>query len=529
MSKLKEKIYIKQWLDLKPYNSQVPADSYYLKLCNDVKKSFITSDQSFVFKGYLQEDEIDALACFLTSYFEDIISGTNIWNSFIRVYKRLYGRYLPFYETGEYYEQEINLADISFLIWYFMNTIQLERFIAPFNDFIIEASVKIMDVFENAWEYAPENEFLKTFYSIDEKETDFYKARILIDNLLFKSYLFYPDSLMDLRSSEIEVMEENKNDEHLINLLNENRNNKLHTTYTRLLALKGQQWMAEILGDNHSLSKQYSIISRKISGYFFYKGQDKENVFLEHIASGKKFNLTKKSFDHYDSLTDIDTILFMGIVQWRNEWWFSGVYFQAEFNPDLVLDEKNSISSRSAVSFLDHQNKDIEDMLDKQFKAFKKFNNNQQIAFMNSHKIEKFIEDYIEFFNNSLKLSRKEKDAAKKRAREDGFFGNEKDAVDFSGEPVDGLVFFNPQKGVEVAFEINSAFPMKDNSFFTSEESRNHIMHLFCNEEFSTELVLFCIDNFKDDLKFFKTAEGKMLLDNIDFLLRFWKRGNYFT
>jgi len=131
MSKLKEKIYIKQWLDLKPYNSQVPADSYYLKLCNDVKKSFITSDQSFVFKGYLQEDEIDALACFLTSYFEDIISGTNIWNSFIRVYKRLYGRYLPFYETGEYYEQEINLADISFLIWYFMNTIQLERFIAP--------------------------------------------------------------------------------------------------------------------------------------------------------------------------------------------------------------------------------------------------------------------------------------------------------------------------------------------------------------------------------------------------------------
>ena len=529
MDKLKEKIYIKRWLELKPYESQTPTDGYYLKLCNDVKKSIITNKQSFVLQIYLDSDVVDVLACFLTSYFEDLISETNIWNTFISVHKRLYGKFLPFYKTDEYYEQEINLPDICFLIWYFMNTVQQEKFIAPFNDFIIETSHKVMDVFENAWEYAPENELLKTFYSIDEKETDFYAARNLIDNILFKSYLFYPDSFLDLRDSAIEIVEENEHDERLLTLLNENHDHKLHHTYTRLLGLKGQEWVAEILGQNHKLSKCFPMISKKISGFFFYKGQDKEKVFLEHIASGKKFDLTKKSFDHYDSLTDIDTILFIGIVKWREEWWFSGVYFQSEFNQKLVLEEKNSIESRMAVNFLDHQEKNMDDVLGGHLNAFKKFNNNQQIAFMDSVKLQAFIKDYIEFFNKSLNLSQKEIDDAKQRAKEDGFFGGEPENIDFPEVSESGLVFFNPKSGTEIALAVNSAFPMKGNPFFDKEESEEHIMRLLFAEEISTELAMYCIDNCKDNLDFFKNEEGKIYLDNIDFLLRFWKRGNYFT
>lgn len=527
MNKLKERIYIQQWLDLKPYDNQTSSDGYYLKLCNDVKKSILSNKQSLVLQNYLNNEEIDLLACFLTSYFEDLISETNIWNTFIKIHKRLYKKHLPFYTIDEYYEQEINLSDICFLIWYFMNTIQQEKFIAPFYDFIIAPSEKVMDLFEDAWEYAPENKLLKTFYSIDEKDTDFYKARNLIDNVLFKTYLFYPDSLMELRDSESEIIKEN--DEYLLNFLNENRDRRLHSTYTRLLGLKGQEWIAEILGNKHKLSKYFPKISKKILGYFFYKGQDNENIFIEHIASGKKFNLTKKSFDNYDSLKDIDTIIFIGIIKWRDEWWFSGVYFQTEFNADLVLDEKNSMESRSAVNFLDFQSKDMDDILNNQFKAFKEFNNNQQIAFMDSNKIDSFIKKYIEFFNNSLNLSQKEEDEAKQRVRTDGFFGDDYETKDFSDVSESGLVFFNPKSGAEVALAVNSAFPLKNNAFYNEKNCEEHIIRLLYAEELSTELVWFCIDNFKNDLKFFESAEGKMYLDNIDFLLRFWKRENYFT
>ena len=109
-----------------------------------------------------------------------------------------------------------------------MNTIQQDSFIDPFNDFILKTSKRVMDVFENEWEYAPENELLKAYYSIDETETDFYVARNLIHTLLFKTYLFYPDTLLDLNEKEHEIIKKNRNDEHLMNFLNDNKDHAIH-------------------------------------------------------------------------------------------------------------------------------------------------------------------------------------------------------------------------------------------------------------------------------------------------------------
>ena len=261
----------------------------------------------------------------------------------------------------------------------------------------------------------------------------------------------------------------------------------------------------------------------------FVAARDKENIFLEHIASGKKFNLTKKSFDHSEMLKEIDSILFMGIVNWRNEWWFSGVFFQINYNADLILDEKNSIESRIAVNFLDHQTKDMDDILEKQLKVFKAFNNDMQIAFMDSKKVESFIKDYIEFYNNYLNISDKEKEEAKLRAKNEGYFGKEFEVKTLSEFSESGLVFFNPKSGTEIALAINSAFPLKSNPFYNENESEEHIMNLFFAEDLSTELAMYCVNNFRTKLPLFKGAEGQLYLDNIDFLLRFWKRGNYFS
>ena len=54
-------------------------------------------------------------------------------------------------------------------------------------------------------------------------------------------------------------------------------------------------------------------------------------------------------------------------------------------------------------------------------------------------------------------------------------------------------------------------------------------MRLLFREELSTELAMYCINNCKTDLPFFKEGEGKKLLNDIDFLLRFWKKNDYHT
>jgi hypothetical protein len=76
-------IYINDWLKLKPYKNQVITDSFYLKLSNEVRRAISINTQSFKFNLFLNQDAIKILACFLTSYLEDLVSDTNIWNTFI--------------------------------------------------------------------------------------------------------------------------------------------------------------------------------------------------------------------------------------------------------------------------------------------------------------------------------------------------------------------------------------------------------------------------------------------------------------
>lgn len=526
---MNKRIFIKNWLELKPYKKQTVTDSYYLKICNVVKKVITTNKQSFVLQRFLDNEDVNLLSCFLTSYFEDLISETNIWNSFVRIHQRLYNKQLPFYTLDEYYEEEINLQDISFLIWYFLNTVQEENFISPFNDFIVYTAEKIIDIFDKEWEFAPENEYLKSFYQIDQKQSDYYIARDLIDAVLFKTYLFYPDTSFKLQEQEIEITENNSELDEIVMFLNENRDRMLHTAHTRLLALKGNEWVSEILDPNHLLNKDFQTISEKIQGFFLYKGQDEDNIFIEHIASGKKFDLTKKSFDHPETLEKLDTILFMGIVMWKNEWWFSGVFFQHPYDTDIILDEKNSVESRMAVSFLDYEKQETDELLKRQFSLFKDFNNDSQVAFLPSERIDEFYKGYVEFINNSLNLSEKETREANQRARDDGFFGVDETHEDFSEISETGLVFFNPNSGVEIALNVNSAFPMSSNPYFKEEDSEEHVMRLLIDESLSKELVMYCIDNCKTKLSFFTKDVGKKYLEDMDFLLRFWKNENYHT
>lgn len=524
---MSKRIFIKDWLELKPYEKQTVTDSYYLRISNEAKKAIEADKSSAFLYMFMYKEDLNLLSCFLTSYLEDIISGTNIWNSFIKAHHRMYGKHLPFYDLDDYFEGEINPQDIAFLIWYFLNTIQEEKFVSPYNEFIFHIAHSLYDVFDSEWEYAPENEHLKSQYHIDENEDNFYFARLLIEKTLYGTYLFYPDTFLKLHGQMLQIMEETKENEHLMMFLNDCKDGNLFRNTTRLLSFKGKEWVSEILPDNHPLKKEFVQISDKILGYFFYKGQDKDNVHIEHIASGKKFDLTKKSFDYSDTLVEVDTILFLGIARWKNEWWFSGIFFDQPFNADLVLDEKNSLESRRAVDFLDRDEQITKDILKQQFEAFLDFNNGRQIAFLSSDELNDFQVGYADFYNKSLNLSKKQIKEAEKRKEKSGFLGSNNDTIDFSKEADSVLVFFNPKSGVEICININSAFPMPHNPYFREEDSNTHVMNLLMDNSISTELTMFCIENCKSRLPFFTEGDGQKYLDDFDFLLRFWKNENY--
>jgi hypothetical protein len=527
---MKRKIYIQDWLDLKPYSKQCPTDKYYLQITNQVYKALLDNKFSAVFLIYLDEEEIKSLSCFLVSYFEDIVSGTNLFVSFVKKHEELYGKKLPFFDQKDYFEDEANEADVAFLIWYFLNTIQHNKFISPANSFLFELAGAAMAIFDEEFEYAPENEVLKKVYVLSN-DADYYIVRGLMEQILFESYLFYPDARLRFFEAlfELSANEEipKKNMPQIVNAL---RDEKTLTMNTRLLNLKGKDWAALVAGEKHPLYNDILSISNKIFSYFFYKGQDSQNIFLEHLATGKKFNMTKKSFDHSSELKHIDTILMIGLVQWKNEWWFSGIFSSFDFDADLVLEERSSIKSRQTVSFLDEKSHDVLGMLDGQYQDFLKFNNGSPIAYMPIREVNGFIKKATEHYNDSLNLSKKEKEESKKRMAKEGFAGSlELEEPDYSEFENDAVVFFNPKSGIEIGFGICGAFPVKENPFFEEKDSNGDTLFLLMNEDFSTELALYSIDNFKDKLLLFTEGDGKMYLEDMDFLLRFWKVANYQT
>ena len=108
------------------------------------------------------------------------------------------------------------------------------------------------------------------------------------------------------------------------------------------------------------------------------------------------------------------------------------------------------------VNFLDHKKQETQELLNEQLKAFIDFNQGSQIAFMETGKIEAFVQNYVQYFNTTLKLTDKEIEEARKRTRADGYFGDEDNReVDFTENAETGLVFFNPKSGFEMALNFN--------------------------------------------------------------------------
>lgn len=522
---MKNKIYIKHWLALKPEHYSSNTDIYYLKIANKINNNFNTII-SLSLSQFLSKDDKAVFCCFLASYFEDIISNLNIWQSFKLMHKELYKKPLPFYDIDQdYIDEEINFEDIAFLTWYYLNTIQDNQFISPYNDFILDIATVTMQVLDEEYEYAPENNILKSLYKFENSDEDFNKTRAFMQFVFFESYLFYTDTKYELDQEYLKTIEENKEEapETVLGYIREITEDFTFNKTSSLLAVNAKDWAKNILGKNHKSYQNISGISQKISGLFLYKKQNPSSVFIEHIASGMPFEMTKKSFDHHERLEE-DEILYIGLANYKSEWWFTGNFILQEFDADTILDQKNSAEARTEVNFLEDQNK-FKEILNKQEKGFLKFNNGAHFAFLKSGDIEKFVSDYMEFYNNQLAPEPESIENAKQRARDEGYFAKVSN-IEIKDDLV--VIFFNPKNGIEIYNDILDAFPDEKNPFFIEENSKD-IMHILLSPKYSTEFVNCFIKTYNSKLSFFKKEPFKSYLNDLDFLLRFWKKDNYKT
>lgn len=522
--KNKNKIFLPDWQKFKPEAINSKTDIYYLSICNKVFDALKNTKNQIIFQK-LSLSEVKELSCFLTCYFEDVISQTNIWRAFTTKHYELYNSFVPIENSEEYFEDEINSVDIHFLIWYFVSIINENSFIGISNSYIVDIVEEIYDVFDDNYDDAPENQVLKNYYFLDPDENDYYRVRYFIAKVFFNNYLLkidvferFQDEIKSLLSDDIE---EGKIDV----VLYEYKDQFLLNAKSKLLALGSNEWAAYIVGQNHHLHKDLLNISKKIRGKFLFKNKiDNKYVYIEHIASGKKFNLLKSSYDHYNILKN-DAILSIGIIKWQDEWWFSGISAISPFDADLILDEKNSIKSRLDVGFLENEN-EIRKLLKLQYERFLEYNNNLPLAFLEKNEINIFVNNFYNYYKNKLKLSKKVIEDYNKKVKKKGLLlSDELNPIESEDDFETAIVYFNPNSGIEIYNNICSVLDLKSNPYFEEEDFRNDNLGLLMNDFYSTEFVNYCYDINKDNLDYLKSFSANQL----DFILRFFKNNNYKT
>lgn len=181
-------IPITDWQLEHPIGVVCKSDAYYARLATrlaNMLRVMIGHDYD------ISDEEIKVAAMDITAYFEDKLSGINLYNTFMTLYRERFGRFCPFYEVDEsdWFDNEPNIPDIRFLLWWCLNRVNPDTLLNPLNQAIEEMSRSIYELLMDEFEFAPDSPELYEWLYDHDNFNDSIKIRSVCEFLASKSYL----------------------------------------------------------------------------------------------------------------------------------------------------------------------------------------------------------------------------------------------------------------------------------------------------------------------------------------------------
>lgn len=529
---------MQRWLSFHSYSAPQQSDFYYLKLCNEIytmleNEDFPDEELS------LSDEEKKKLACFITGYFEDVISGPGLWKAFITQVSELYGTYLPFFypDPDEYYPDEINPEDIYFLIWYYLSMVHDDTIINPSIYEWSDLSEEVFQILEREYEEAPENFNLKELFNVSPDEDNFFIIREKLNWIMLDSWMhhFLGEEFGEMANKMfIEEEEEPMPAETRAMYLYDTKDTFVLSRYTPLLARQGREWLAHALGKDHPLFEPLLGMGEKKSGFYLYMGTEGKDLLFEHIASGTELRVTTRSLEVPAGTEPGKSVSFAGFVKWMGEWWFSGSQLGWGSDADLIRKEKESEESKMLFGKDPAVKREENRQL---YPSFLKFNHGTPLAFVDSEEAaNSFIRDFLAYHNRSKKRSLRERRRHRELPEQDVLPGGPNNAANrdpelVEDEDIPGMIFCDPDSGFELAFGYNVLIPDARNRWYTEEAEEGNgdeVMMILESPHFSGKWTHYMVAHYDLPGFEFPGLSGRaLLMDNLDFMLRFWKRKGY--
>lgn len=318
------------WMECHPYYPLNNTDRYFIAQAIKLKK-IISAKHGKSLKQLNPELFDGHLAVFIMAWFEEVTSGVGIWKAITDENMRRYNKHVLFYPSENYYPGEINVQDVRFLCWYWLNMSAIhlngpdpEMKLSPWLDLINHLAEDIFAFLDDMYETAPENEELirsvkpvngHTFRNIG----DFMEK---IENF-GQMYLFIFERYINSRLLDLTINLDEDSDIDPENPFEENQLlfSLLFFLPTRFFAYTINKLYAGALGNDHPEAEHIFNIQTAV-GNVIYKGNGSKNrnTFKLETIDDQQTIEVEKSILSYISAYPGDEVT-VQLINWRNKWY----------------------------------------------------------------------------------------------------------------------------------------------------------------------------------------------------------------
>ena len=150
---------------------------------------------------FIEDNQIKQASINLALYFEDIHSNTHLFETFTKLYKEMFGRYVPFFSSEDSRSPQARIDAMKFMLWLSVAAERDGKMLNPTNQGLADMAQELLDLWDEQKDNIAPNEELADYLYSEETQRDTNEIRQVLIWLSMYSYLgrWYsnPDSKND--------------------------------------------------------------------------------------------------------------------------------------------------------------------------------------------------------------------------------------------------------------------------------------------------------------------------------------------
>ena len=232
-------------------------------------------------------------------YCEDIASSTHLFETFSRLYRRMFHYSLPFYDDEDTDINGFSLNALRFVVWHSIMTQNLNRVINPMNQGVRMIAEGVLDMLKNHTTELLANEEMADYLYSEEAQSDPIETKKVLMWLMYDCYLGRWE-LHDSHEDSIRMLLDGHGNEKMISYAD--RSLCALKSRTWPLSLKAQTIYAEMIrlemeDDNDEMALAIENMKTAPLGLYHIMACNNHYLIVQDYQ-GKSYEIAMNSFDY---------------------------------------------------------------------------------------------------------------------------------------------------------------------------------------------------------------------------------------